>query len=211
MSREQAHHVARQHVAAHDGEQLVGDHDATVVDHANRRRGGGREGGAVDHIALLGSGFEDEARTAAVQLVEQLILREARERRHVGCGSDGVSQRMPASQDIGDEIRARAAQGVTVGGILEYNKTDPEATNPRQVEQVNAFLQAGVDVRLDSGTEVMNHKLMIIDGNIILMGSYDFTDKAETENDENVLIIHSEIIAQKFMEEFLRIQARAQP
>jgi phosphatidylserine/phosphatidylglycerophosphate/cardiolipin synthase-like enzyme len=51
---------------------------------------------------------------------------------------------------------------------------------------------------------------MIIDGRIVVMGSYDFTNRAENENDENVLIIYDEKIAQKFMEEFQRIQSRAQ-
>jgi phosphatidylserine/phosphatidylglycerophosphate/cardiolipin synthase-like enzyme len=56
----------------------------------------------------------------------------------------------------------------------------------------------------------MNHKIMIIDGKIVIVGSYDFTNRAENENDENVLIIYNEEIAQKFMEEFQRVQSRAQ-
>jgi phosphatidylserine/phosphatidylglycerophosphate/cardiolipin synthase-like enzyme len=52
---------------------------------------------------------------------------------------------------------------------------------------------------------------MIIDGQIVVVGSYDFTNRAENDNDENVLIIHSEAVAQKFLEEFQRVQSRAKP
>ncbi len=118
-----------------------------------------------------------------------------------------------ASEDLGQIIRDRAAQGIKVSGVLEFDQVDPNQVNPNpnQIEASNLFRQAGLDVRLHSAPEVMYHKLMIIDGKIVVMGSYDFTNRAETDNDENVLIIHSEMIAQKFMEEFQRVQSRAQP
>ena len=115
------------------------------------------------------------------------------------------------SQDLGDALRAKAAEGVQVAGVVEFNQDNPDQTNSYQLEQMNAFKQAGVDVRRDGGDQTMNHKVMIIDGKIVVIGSYDFTERAETNNDENVLIIHNEQIAQKYMEEFQRIQALSQP
>jgi len=79
------------------------------------------------------------------------------------------------------------------------------------VEELNFFRQAGLNVLLDRNPELLNHKIMIIDGQIVVVGSYDFTNRAENDNDENVLIIHSEAVAQKFLEEFQRVQSRAQP
>jgi phosphatidylserine/phosphatidylglycerophosphate/cardiolipin synthase-like enzyme len=114
------------------------------------------------------------------------------------------------SNDLGNVIREKAAQGITVAGVLESDQVTSEQANPNQVDELNLFRKAGLDVRLDGKPEVMNHKIMIIDGRIVVMGSYDFTDRAENENDENVLIIYDEKIAQKFMEEFQRIQSRAQ-
>lgn len=118
-----------------------------------------------------------------------------------------------SSSELGTAIRAKAHDGVTIGGVLEFDLVDPNQVNPNPnlVEELNFFRQAGLNVLLDRNPEALNHKIMIIDGKIVVIGSYDFTNRAEIENDENVLIIHSEIIAQKFMEEFLRIQARAQP
>ena len=116
-----------------------------------------------------------------------------------------------ASTELGTIIRDKAAQGIVVGGVLEFDLVDPNRVNPNLdlVEELNLFRQAGLDVRLDGGPEVMYHKIMIIDGKIVVMGSYDFTNRAENENDENVLIIYNEMIAQKFMEEFQRVQSRA--
>ena len=114
------------------------------------------------------------------------------------------------SNDLGNIIREKAAQGVVVGGVLESDQVSSEQANPNQVEELNLFRQAGLDIRLDGNAEIMNHKIMIIDGRIVVMGSYDFTNRAETENDENVLIIYDEKIAQKFMEEFQRVQSRAE-
>jgi len=114
------------------------------------------------------------------------------------------------SNDLGNIIREKAAQGIVVGGVLESDQVTSEQANPNQVDELNLFRQAGLDVRLDGKPEVMNHKIMIIDGRIVVIGSYDFTDRAENENDENVLIIYDEKIAQKFMEEFQRVQSRAQ-
>ena len=117
-----------------------------------------------------------------------------------------------ASTQLGTIIREKAAQGIVVAGVLEFDRVDPSRvdSNPGLIEEWNLFQQAGLDVRLDSKPEVMNHNMMIIDGKIVVIGSYDFTNRAENENDENVLIIYNEAIARKFMEEFQRVQSRAQ-
>jgi phosphatidylserine/phosphatidylglycerophosphate/cardiolipin synthase-like enzyme len=117
-----------------------------------------------------------------------------------------------ASEDLGKIIREKAAAGLTVGGVLEYDVINPTLADPEanQLKQLELFREAGVDVRVESGPEVMNHKITIIDERIVVLGSYDFTNRAENTNDENVLIIYDERIAQRFMEEFQRVQSRAQ-
>ena len=115
------------------------------------------------------------------------------------------------SKDLGNIIREKAAQGIEVAGVLEADQVEPNLANPNQLEELNLFRQAGLDIRLDGGPEVMYHKIIIIDGRIVVMGSYDLTQRAENENDENVLIIYDERVAQKFMEEFQRVQSRARP
>jgi phosphatidylserine/phosphatidylglycerophosphate/cardiolipin synthase-like enzyme len=118
-----------------------------------------------------------------------------------------------ASSDLGTIIRDRAKEGVAINGVLEFDLVDPDQANPNPnlVEELNFFRQAGLNVLLDRNPELLNHKIMVIDSQIVVVGSYDFTNRAENDNDENVLIIHSEEVAQKFLEEFQRVQSRATP
>ena len=67
------------------------------------------------------------------------------------------------------------------------------------------LLAAGVDVRGDDREGLMHHKVMIIDGCIVVTGSYNWSWSAENENDENIIILRSQRIAQEYLEEFNRI------
>ena len=62
-----------------------------------------------------------------------------------------------------------------------------------------------MDVLRDGNEGLMHHKVMIIDKSIVVMGSYNFTNSAETKNDENLLVIYSEEIAAQFLAEFQRV------
>ena len=64
---------------------------------------------------------------------------------------------------------------------------------------------AGIDIREDTRSGLMHHKVMIIDGYIIITGSYNWSASAEDTNDENVLILKSETVSQLYLSEFNRI------
>jgi phosphatidylserine/phosphatidylglycerophosphate/cardiolipin synthase-like enzyme len=68
-----------------------------------------------------------------------------------------------------------------------------------------------LDVHLNGLTGRMHHKVMIIDQQIVITGSYNFTNSAETRNDENLLILFNPDIAAQFMAEFQRVYAWAKP
>lgn len=73
-----------------------------------------------------------------------------------------------------------------------------------------ALTQAGVDVRQDGNPRTMHHKVFIIDGETVVMGSYNFSNNAEENNDENILIIHNPNIAQAYFAEFQKVWAVAE-
>ena len=56
----------------------------------------------------------------------------------------------------------------------------------------------------------MHHKVFIIDEKIVITGSYNFTANAERRNDENVVILFDEQIAQAYRDEFWRVYEPAQ-
>ena len=50
----------------------------------------------------------------------------------------------------------------------------------------------------------MHHKVIIIDDETVITGSYNFSRNAERSNDENILIIKNKEIAREFNREFRR-------
>ncbi len=108
------------------------------------------------------------------------------------------------ADEIGDAVRARSQDGVTVAGVMET-----EQVNSNIGTEFDLFKQAGLDVICDGIEGQMHHKVMIIDESIVILGSYNFTNSAETRNDENLLVIYNEDIAAQFIAEFQRVYAKA--
>lgn len=63
---------------------------------------------------------------------------------------------------------------------------------------------AGIPVKQDPNPNTFHHKVIIIDGSIVITGSYNFSASARDNNSENVLIFHSPELAQAFTNEFFR-------
>jgi len=110
------------------------------------------------------------------------------------------------SDPLGEMIRARAAAGLTVAGVM-----DAEQIKSNIGTEYDPFQQAGLDVRSDGNARLMHHKVMIIDEEIVITGSYNFTNSAETRNDENLVVIYNDQVAGFFLQEFQRVFAQAQP
>jgi phosphatidylserine/phosphatidylglycerophosphate/cardiolipin synthase-like enzyme len=109
------------------------------------------------------------------------------------------------SDDLAEAMINRAGDGVDVRGVLETQQVS------NQGGEYERFRQAGLDVRLDGLEGQMHHKVIIVDGKTVVTGSYNFTNSAERYNEENVLIIHSEMLAKQYEAEFEQLYARANP
>ena len=55
----------------------------------------------------------------------------------------------------------------------------------------------------------MHHKVIIIDNEVVITGSYNFTVSAEKTNDENVVIFFDKKIAAYYTAEFQRVYNQA--
>jgi phosphatidylserine/phosphatidylglycerophosphate/cardiolipin synthase-like enzyme len=104
------------------------------------------------------------------------------------------------SNQLGDIVREKAKAGLTVEGVM-----DAEQIVSNQGTEYDPFQQAGLMVREDGNEGLMHHKVFVIDGKIVAFGSYNFSQSAETRNDENLLIVYNEEIAQQFIQEFQRV------
>ncbi len=104
--------------------------------------------------------------------------------------------------DLAQAILDRAGEGVVVGGVFDKSQalsnTGGEFTH---------LLENGIAVLLDGNRYGMHHKVIIIDGRIVVTGSYNFSN---TRNDENTLVIHDREMAEIYREEFARVWEIAQ-
>jgi phosphatidylserine/phosphatidylglycerophosphate/cardiolipin synthase-like enzyme len=109
------------------------------------------------------------------------------------------------TDEFGEVIRTKAENGLTIAGVME-----DEQVKTNIGTEYDLFKQAGLDVFIDGNRGQMHHKTMIVDGRIVITGSYNFSRSAETRNDENLIVIYNEQIADFFLQEFRRVYQQAQ-
>jgi hypothetical protein len=61
------------------------------------------------------------------------------------------------------------------------------------------LLHAGIPTRIDAVHAIAHNKIMIIDGETVITGSFNFTKAAEEKNAENLLIISDKSLAEKYI------------
>jgi phosphatidylserine/phosphatidylglycerophosphate/cardiolipin synthase-like enzyme len=88
---------------------------------------------------------------------------------------------------------------------------DASQVNSNPGTEFERLQTAGVDVRLDGNPDKLHHKVLLIDQEIVITGSYNFSASAENNNDENTLVIHSTPLARRFLAEFQRVFDLARP
>ena len=65
--------------------------------------------------------------------------------------------------------------------------------------------RVGIPVKLDTSTNHMHHKFMIIDKKIVVTGSYNWTRSAALFNQENIISTDDELVISKFSNEFEKL------
>jgi phosphatidylserine/phosphatidylglycerophosphate/cardiolipin synthase-like enzyme len=101
--------------------------------------------------------------------------------------------------DLGAAMRERIKNGITVEGVYETVGSDT------QYSQMLPLQCAGGQMRQDTNFAFMHHKVIIIDKRYVITGSLNFSDSANSKNNENVIIIDNPAIAKQYLAEFERI------
>jgi len=65
-------------------------------------------------------------------------------------------------------------------------------------ETLPILLVAGIQVRSDGKHAIQHNKVMLIDDDIVITGSYNFTKSAEKRNAENIMIVRSTYAAKRY-------------
>lgn len=97
---------------------------------------------------------------------------------------------------IANVIALKILEGVEVKGVFEKRGAGTEYSRYKFLEF------QGAELRKDNNSDSMHHKVFIIDNETVITGSFNPSENADKENDENILIIHDKKIAERYLEEF---------
>jgi phosphatidylserine/phosphatidylglycerophosphate/cardiolipin synthase-like enzyme/DNA/RNA endonuclease YhcR with UshA esterase domain len=104
--------------------------------------------------------------------------------------------------DFGTAISNAQRRNVAVRGLLNSDTAFASS-------QYNFLTRNGVDFRLyNAGGDIFHHKYVIADAKApnsdptLATGSHNWTNAAENDNDENLLVIHDATVANIFLQEF---------
>lgn len=106
-------------------------------------------------------------------------------------------------EGIAESMIERSGAGVEVEGVFEKTQTAAGHSAYFKMRDMR------FPVYLDGNPRNMHHKVIVVDGEIVVVGSFNFSDSADKSNDENMLIIHNRAVAAKFEEEFQKVLRQA--
>jgi phosphatidylserine/phosphatidylglycerophosphate/cardiolipin synthase-like enzyme len=96
-------------------------------------------------------------------------------------------------------------RGVPVQVILDKSqRTDKYSAADFQANQ-------GVPTKIDAAHAIAHNKLMVIDTETVIMGSFNFTKAAQEKNAENVLIIRDSALAAQYTQNWQAHTQHSQP
>ena len=98
-----------------------------------------------------------------------------------------------------------AQRGVRVRVILD----DGQARS--RWSKYRFLVKRGIPVKLDNRSAYMHHKFAVIDGKLVITGSYNWTASAEKRNDENLVVLRSPEFIKAYEREFERLWSGTRP
>ena len=101
------------------------------------------------------------------------------------------------SAPIAQALLSAHQRGVDVRVLLDKSQRSEKYTS------ADFLARAGVPTAIDAKHAIAHNKIMIVDGAIVLTGSFNFTKSAEQSNAENLLVIHDPALAEKYTANWL--------
>ncbi len=107
--------------------------------------------------------------------------------------------------------RARA-RGVDVQAILDKSDDRPDEEGKRPHSGGARFTaEANIPTWIDSSVAIAHNKVIIIDGHLVIGGSYNYTVSAERRNAENVTFIDAPVVADFYLVNWEARKAASRP
>ncbi len=87
------------------------------------------------------------------------------------------------SRDVAEALKAAAHRGVKVRIVADWKAAQD------RFSQVPVLQDAGIPVRLDRLYTIMHNKFLVIDGDSVETGSFNYTTAVDRHNAENALVL----------------------
>ena len=106
-------------------------------------------------------------------------------------------------------LHAAHDRGVDVEVIVD--KTSAGVSKSGSHYSAATYLtNGGIPVWVDSKVAIAHNKVMVIDGAVVITGSFNFTAAAQSRNAENLLVISDPAVAAQYRDNWRRRQAVSQ-
>ena len=69
----------------------------------------------------------------------------------------------------------------------------------------------GIPTKIDAIHAIAHNKVLIIDGETVITGSFNFTKAAEEKNAENLLVIRDKVLAEKYIKNWQEHEGHSEP
>ncbi|NUN13166.1 MAG: hypothetical protein HUU55_05970 [Myxococcales bacterium] len=99
--------------------------------------------------------------------------------------------------EVAEALVSAVDRGVQVWIVYESDQVKDD--------MIDILQKGGVFLRADGNSAAMHHKFLVADGKVVANGSFNWTNNANYNNDENLQVIYSSDIASLFSVEFLRL------
>jgi phosphatidylserine/phosphatidylglycerophosphate/cardiolipin synthase-like enzyme len=106
-------------------------------------------------------------------------------------------------QNVAQAMARANARGAKVRMVTDSDTL--ENSNAAVKGAFKTVTQAGIPIVDDKRRAIMHHKFVVVDGQVVLTGSWNFTTGDTYRLNNNAVIIHSPAVAQNFSAEFERM------
>lgn len=110
------------------------------------------------------------------------------------------------SKEIAAALDNAKARGVVVHVIL-----DKSNIKSGTYSDADFVAHHGISVLIDGRHAIAHNKIMVIDGQVVITGSFNFTEQAEHSNAENLLVIHDGALAERYLANWHDHEAHSEP
>jgi phosphatidylserine/phosphatidylglycerophosphate/cardiolipin synthase-like enzyme len=107
----------------------------------------------------------------------------------------------PIAQALVDAHR----RGINAQVILDHSQ------RTEKYSEADFLRNSGIPTLIDARHAIAHNKIIIIDGYLVLTGSFNFTRAAEEHNAENLLLVNDPVLAQQYLANWRAHEQHSEP